>query len=413
MGIVLRNASEDPIVLIDTILTPSLKTLSEGNIVLLSSNKYFRCPRLPWAYYNFDFPHASLDLHQLPSIPEYFTGRQALLATLCKGLPVGDNNAVAVLCGMPGAGKTALAYALAHEWAKYYPTAQIILSGGRIPGQSDPPSAELLMTKVIRAFYPSIPLPEDKGALCGQYLGILEKKGILIVLDDAEHRDQFLPLIPRRAGYHFAIIITSRVAFSVDSCTSTTVDTLSLQDSINLLRCICSGISVDNASTLANLCHGLPLALRLVGAILQMDKGFANIERLITRLQHGCLPPLNSAAEHTDVTHNISNTILLSEETLPENLRPKWRALSEFCGPFDADAAKAILDLEEHDLDMFVWRSLLERSGTTYFRLHKLMSEYAKDAIRRSSIDLSNFRYDARLAFHKLYARSEYKIRIW
>jgi hypothetical protein len=67
----------------------------------------------------------ALSLHQLPSPPGDFTGREAELAELCERLGAGAT--ISGLQGMGGVGKTTLALKLAEALMPRYPDAQFFL----------------------------------------------------------------------------------------------------------------------------------------------------------------------------------------------------------------------------------------------------------------------------------------------
>ncbi|MSP12240.1 MAG: ATP-binding protein, partial [Chloroflexi bacterium] len=102
-------------------------------------------------------------LHQLPAPPADFTGREAQLAELRTHLGAQSAAQGALISGMGGCGKTALALQLAQELAPRYPDAQFLLD---LKGTSRPPRPPAeVMAEVLHVYDPAARLPETEAAL--------------------------------------------------------------------------------------------------------------------------------------------------------------------------------------------------------------------------------------------------------
>lgn len=276
-------------------------------------------------------------------------------------------------------GKSALAIVLAHEWAPRFPDAQIFLDGRSM--QPHPPSAEALLEAVLCVLCPDMgrKMPEGIAALRAAYLAQLDGRRVLVVLDNAADTTQAKPLTPP-AGCAF--IVTSRNSILLGSRAPLLVDRLPDDESAALLRTFVPGLSDADASTLARLCAGLPLALRLAGAHLAFDAaslgGAADVTGYVALLARGGrIDFLDEAAEKAG-EETIRSTLRASEVKLLESERDAWHKLCVFSSSFDASAAEAVAGATRALLLRLAERSLVERAGPDHFFLHDLSAEYAQ-----------------------------------
>jgi tetratricopeptide (TPR) repeat protein len=207
-----------------------------------------------------------------------FTGRQReLLELQGQAGPAG-----VLICGPGGMGKTALAIALVQALAPQHPDFQIDID---LEGSSrEPLSPEAAMTRVVRAFLPELPphqiaelslrgpaarpmpkLPDRPEELAALYQGVLRGQRALVLLKDARDRAQIEPLLPPAGSM---LIATSRRRFDLPGIHVLSLDRLSGPDAQTLLQSLAPTMSHAAANDLAELCGGVPLALRLAGCAL-------------------------------------------------------------------------------------------------------------------------------------------------
>ncbi|MEW6736628.1 MAG: NB-ARC domain-containing protein [Acidobacteriota bacterium] len=274
-------------------------------------------------------PPIATSLHQLPSPPVDFTGRQAEIDELLDKMERGGIT-ISGLRGMGGIGKTALALVLGRTLKSKYPDAQLFLDLKGADKQ-EPLSPGQAMERVIRAFYPESKLPDDPDSLANLYRSVLENKRALLVMDNARDDKQVRPLLPPDGC---VMIVTSRQHFNLPGLFVKDLDTLSVDDACELLLKIAPRIG-GQADEMARLCGYLPLALRLAADLLAKRTNFT-IEEYLRRL-----------AKEQERLKLVDASISLSYQLLSDELQQYWRALAVFPDTFDLKAAMAVWAMEE------------------------------------------------------------------
>ncbi|HEX4494278.1 MAG TPA: tetratricopeptide repeat protein [Thermoanaerobaculia bacterium] len=298
-------------------------------------------------------------LHQLPTPPADFTGREDELSFLCSKLAKGGTGAIFGLRGMGGVGKTTLALKLAEGLKPEFPDAQIYLDlKGVDPHPLSPAQA---MAHVIRAFHPETRLPETEAEVAGLYRSVLDGKRVLLLMDNAVSNEQVEPLIPPSTCL---LLVTSRSRFALPGLVERNLDEMPEQDAKDLLLRIAPRIA-DAVDEIARLCGRLPLALRLAGSALA-ERPNLSPTQYARRFKEGKekLGPVETA-------FRTSYNLLTDEQ------RRLWRLLAVFPETFDGAAAAAVWNLEQDNagshLDELVRSSLVEwEEAEERYRLHDL-----------------------------------------
>lgn len=228
---------------------------------------------------------------QLPPPPAYFTGRATALGDLRHTLvPVRQSVVpVAVISGMAGVGKSALALQAANGLANRFPDGQLYVNlHGATPGMTPLTTGQALTALLRDLGADPRSIPEHPDMAAALLRSLLAPTRTLMVLDDAANAAQVRPLLP--AGPGCAVIVTSRSPLTaLDGVRRFALTPLTAEDSAALLRTASgrdgtvgrvpqdpgdraagppTGDGIDAAHPLVALTGGLPLALRVVAARL-------------------------------------------------------------------------------------------------------------------------------------------------
>ncbi|MFC7309490.1 BTAD domain-containing putative transcriptional regulator [Streptomyces monticola] len=213
---------------------------------------------------------------QLPLPPASFTGRAAETAALDRLLPDRLREgtlAIAVISGVGGVGKSALAVHWANRAADHFPDGQLFMDIRGYHEHDQPVSAMALLDQSLRALgVPGAEIPaklEERAAL---YRSVLDGKRLLIVLDNVRSFGQVKPLLPGLGKC--CVVITSREPLDelTGDYAATRLD-LKVLTRAEAQEMLAAAIGADRvaaepreAARLVELCDRLPLALRIAAA---------------------------------------------------------------------------------------------------------------------------------------------------
>ena len=327
----------------------------------------------------------------LPSDIPDFLGRAEQLDQVGAALVSGHDGGppavtpVCVVAGMGGIGKTAFAVHVSHRLADRFADGQVWLNlRGTHPDPVEP--AELLARVLDRMGVPAPSLPRDLDARAELLRDRLSGRRVLIVADDAATEAQIRPLLPGDA--HSAVLVTSRGRLpGLVGAALVELDVLAPAEASTLLATVVGAARVaaepDEAAELLRLCGWLPLAVRIVAALLA--------GRPRWRIGH-VVDLLTDERDRLTVLAagdlRVSASIRLSCETLSAPARRALRQLSQLDAPdFAAWLGAAALDLPapaaRRLLEQLVDAYLLEIAdtdpvGQVRYRFHDLVRVYAR-----------------------------------
>ncbi|MFD7730605.1 BTAD domain-containing putative transcriptional regulator [Kitasatospora phosalacinea] len=335
---------------------------------------------------------------QLPAPAAHFVGRQEQLDALRRTLLAGsDRPAVAVVSGMAGIGKSALAVHCADALRTDFPDGQLFLNlRGATPGLS-PLRAHAALTALLHGLgAPPETVPADSDSAAALLRTTLTGTRTLLVLDDAADTAQVRPLLPAAPGC--AVLVTSRSPMhTLDPALHLRLDPLSEHDGIALVERTAGRATADRSvvaieqadlARLVRLCGRLPLALRIVGARLAARRTLP-VRGLVGRLE-----------EHEDRLDelelddlSIRQSLALTYDSLRASTRrPDLRAA-------DALAAIGAIDLPDYSapllaavlqitpaqagaaLDRLVEAALLDEPRPDRYSPHDLVRDYARELV--------------------------------
>nr|WP_255481883.1 BTAD domain-containing putative transcriptional regulator [Amycolatopsis sp. SID8362] len=207
---------------------------------------------------------------QLPAAVPTFTGRVGQLRRL--DALVAGGASIVVVSGSAGVGKTAFALQWAHGALDRFPDGQLYLN---LHGHAQAPAvtAAEALARFLRALgVPADRVPVEPNELAALYRSKLAGKRMLVVLDNAGSAEQVRSLLPGRPGC--LVVVTSRAELpglvALHDAAAVRLGVLGEEDALQLLAKVVGArrVKVERraAETLAGLCAGLPLALRIAAA---------------------------------------------------------------------------------------------------------------------------------------------------
>ncbi|MEV6449465.1 BTAD domain-containing putative transcriptional regulator [Amycolatopsis sp. NPDC051716] len=315
---------------------------------------------------------------QLPADVWRFTGRAGRLAEIEALAADGDGRIAAVIDGMPGVGKTALAVHAAYHLAGRFPDGQLFVD---LAAFSRPEDATSVLGKMLLALGtpgPTIPPgPAERAAL---YRSRLAGTGTLIVLDNAVTEAQVRPLLPATPGC-FAIVTSRRRLGGLDGAHHLSLDVLTGAEATLLLsRMIGDSRGEGDEQALrevAELCGRLPLALS-IAAMRFTGRPQWTVAHLAARLRdrHGALSHLRAGDQ------DLTKAFRLSYDRLPAGSRAVFRQLGRYPGTFSCASAAEQAGMAVADMDVIleqlVDEHLLEQPEAGEYRLHALLRQFAR-----------------------------------
>ncbi|MDI5903965.1 MULTISPECIES: BTAD domain-containing putative transcriptional regulator [Streptomyces] len=325
---------------------------------------------------------------QLPAAT-VLTGRDTEVERLRTALrQQGPHPAVCVVHGMPGVGKTALVLHVAHRLAAYYPGGRLYADLGGAD-RSRPVEPAQVITSFLHALgvvsaEARATLPQASAVL----RTMLNRRRILIVLDNVTDERQARPLLPGPGGGSAVLIASRSALLGLDATTRTHLDVLDPTCAVALLTRLAGPERVAAepaaAADIARLSGGLPLAVRVIGTRLAARDRWP-LRAMAERLREEETRLDEMACGDLDVRARLG----LSYDRLRHAERRMLRRLAVLDVPdFASWAAAALAATGAHEAGQLVERladaHLLEplgadRCGQVRYRLHDLVRLYARE----------------------------------
>ncbi|WP_327087146.1 NB-ARC domain-containing protein [Nonomuraea sp. NBC_01738] len=268
---------------------------------------------------------------QLPPTIAAFAGRKveqgaldALLDSVSGYLPL------VVISGIAGVGKTTLAVRWAHRAAEHFPDGQLFADLRGHDQHAAPATAHEVLDRFLRALgIPCEHIPAGNEERADLFRSTLQDRKVLILLDNAASSLQVRPLLPGASGC--CVIVTARPRLeglvTAHGAASLLVEAFDVEDSADLLTQVLGAERIAKESAeaerLAQLCEGLPLALRIAAARLATRPTYS-LSDLVTRLgdEHGRLDQLTGEGVC------VRDSIRLSYQDLPAQVACAFRRLA-------------------------------------------------------------------------------------
>ncbi|MER5727170.1 BTAD domain-containing putative transcriptional regulator [Streptomyces sp. NPDC002138] len=300
------------------------------------------------------------------------TAESALLVELFSGAASGVP--VAVLTGMPGIGKTALAARVAGRVRALFPDG--VLRADLGSGCAAPLGA------LVRALGASgAAVPDGIEARAALYRSLLAGRRVLVLLDDARDTAELLPLLPGTPGC--AALVTAAVrGLVVPGARLIDVPEWDEAPARELLGALAGArrIRQDPAGLreLLDRCGGLPLALELAGRRLRREPG---LSPGLLAARSGSGPLARLRADGRAVEDGFHRRAAGLSAAAVHALRATAAAPAGAPDGFSAVEAAALLATSEAEaarpLEELVDSCLLGAGPAGRYRLHPLVREFA------------------------------------
>ena len=327
-------------------------------------------------------PPLPVAIDLLPRMPRGFHGRAAELTALSRA--AAGEAPVCLVTGPAGVGKTALVTHWAHRHRDQFPGGLLYAD---LRGFSD--TGEPTLLEVLREFLLGLGvaprrIPESANAAAALFRSLCAERQLLVVLDNARASEQVRELLP--GGARCVTVVTSRYRLrgliASDAARPVPVDVLEPEDSAALLAAVLGTERVlaeeVAARRLAELCGGLPLALRVAAARLAdqpesslcaMGEELADESRRLTLLD----------VEDTGVRAALRLTV----RRLPAGAAHQFAHLGRHPGRYvDRYSAAALAGTDpataEAALDTLTAAHLVVRAAPGRWTLHDLVRLYAR-----------------------------------
>jgi tetratricopeptide (TPR) repeat protein len=308
-------------------------------------------------------------------LPE-FTGRAAELDRIGQAVRAGEAVVISALEGMAGVGKTRLALRIAHDLSRERGFDRVLFVDlrGFHPDPSVPPAdpAAVLDGFLRLLGVPAQQVPHGLEERAAAYRDRLAGSRGLVVLDNAAHEEQILPLLPGTPGC-VALVTSRRRLAGLPAATRIDVDVFTPAESLEFLATALPGTAAGDdpgaAARIAERCGHLPLALALVSGQMRAKPGWT----------------LTDHADWLDerwLESGVELALDVSYRYLPAGESALLRSLSLHPGQdFDVYAAAA-LSASDPDVagarlrDLGAYH-LVQPAGPGRFALHDLVRAYA------------------------------------
>jgi non-specific serine/threonine protein kinase len=281
-------------------------------------------------------------------------GREADLAAL-RGVIVGEHQRLVTLTGVGGAGKTRLALHIAADLLDRFPDGIWLVDLA--------PTADPVLVPQIAAATLGVREVQDAPVL-DTMLGYLQRKCLLLVLDNCEHLiDACADLAGRLLSTcpDVAILATSREPLRIagerrwhvrplavpDAGKAASLDTLAGAPSVRLFVERAQAIESDfrlteqNANSVVRICaclDGIPLAIELAAS----RTGVLSVEQIAGRLEDSFQVLTGGARTAPTRQQTMEAALGWSYDLLTADEQCTFRAVSVFAGGFDLEAAERV-----------------------------------------------------------------------
>ncbi|MEU4197249.1 BTAD domain-containing putative transcriptional regulator [Kribbella sp. NPDC026611] len=291
------------------------------------------------------------------------------------------------ISGPAGVGKTALARHWAQQVATKYPDGLIFLDLRGFHGD-EPLAPTEAVTVLLRSIGASEErIPPDPAAQLQLWRTLATEKRVLVLLDDARSAEQVRPLLPNGSGSLLVATSRERLAglVAIDRARPVVLEPLDPGCAVALLAEVLDDHRVSMepvaAAAIAELCAGLPLAVRIVAARLVTEPN-QSIAAEVARLE--AAGGLSGLRVPGDPSAAVRTAFDQSYRLLDASAQRMFRLAGSLPGAdFSVPVVAALTAVSTSDaqvqLDALCSASLLDRWSPERFRFHDLLRQYAAE----------------------------------
>ncbi|GHC73249.1 AfsR/SARP family transcriptional regulator [Streptomyces flavofungini] len=337
-------------------------------------------PPTPTHSHSHSHSHTPIDL--LPRSPRGFHGRSAEFTALSRA--AAGEAPVCLVTGPAGVGKTAVVVQWAHRNRAVFPDGRLYADLRGFADTGEPSVLDVLREFLLALGVPPRRIPESANGAAALFRSLAADRQLLVVLDNVRESEQVRPLLP--GGARCVTVVTSRNRLrgliASDAARPLPVDVLEPDDGTALLAGVLGQERVlaepVAARRLAELCGGLPLALRVVAARLA-DRPQWTLAAMAAELSDESRRAVLLDVEDTGVRAALRLTL----RQLPEAVGHHFAQLGRHPGTHvDRYAAAALAgtdpDTAEAALERMTAAHLLTRTAPDRWTLHDLVRLYAR-----------------------------------
>jgi tetratricopeptide (TPR) repeat protein len=330
---------------------------------------------------------------QLPPDVRGFTGRTAELARLDALLTAREQFSaptVALLSGTAGVGKTALVVHWAHRRRDEFPHGLLYMDL-RGFDLEQPRAPDQVLGNFLRGLgVPRSDIPTDLAERTALFRDLLDRRKVLVLLDNAASEEQVRPLLPNSPCS--LVIVTSRNSLNGlvarHGAHPVRVHRLPVPDAVSLLRFLIGDDRVhadkDGAAELVEGCSRLPLAIR-IGAELASTRRRSGLSELAEELRRYHLDLFSAGGDERTAIRTVFSWSYLH---LRADRARTFRLLGLHPGQdLDVYTCAALVDIDLLEarlrIDDLVRANLIEEAGNDRYRMHDLLRAYAREEAER------------------------------
>jgi len=344
--------------------------------------------------------HISGDLHvhaatpcapprQLPPSPAYFTGRATELAALDEVVDRSTDNAVVVIAGAGGIGKTALALKWLGDRADRFVDGQLYADLSAF-GAQGPAEPGRVLGRLLRGMgVQAAEVPPELDERSALFRSMTAGRSIALLLDDVASTAQAQTLLPGKGNN--LVIITSRTHLAGMVMRGARVLPVSPMPDEDAAALVARTLGADrvveprSVRALAALCGGVPLALSVAAARLVTRPRWP-IDRMVRELADERRRLSALVLENGEVS--VEAAFDLSYRELNVGAASVYRRMAlhpgtEFGSEVAAAATATSVDFARNALDILVDTNMVIEMDEDRFRMHDLLRLHARGCAER------------------------------